>query len=105
VPQWVLKELIDRAGRDALVDPDADREHDTTRGTLISRFSFAIDVNEWGFRDLRAEYTRRMKAHPQITALAASPVWDEVASHELQDDAGEVPGSADEGAEEEVDPE
>lgn len=105
VPQWVLKELIDRAGRDALVDPDADREHDTTRGTLISRFSFAIDVNEWGFRDLRAEYTRRMKAHPQIVALGESPVWDEVASHELHDGARAEPGSAGEGGEEEEDQE
>ena len=84
VPQWVLKELLDRAGRDALVDPGADREHDTTRGTLISRFSFAIDVNEWGFRDLRQEYIARMRAHPQILALKASTGWDEVASHEQQ---------------------
>ena len=94
VPNWVLKELLDRGQRDAMVDPAADREHDTTRGTLISRFSFAIDVNEWGFRDLRAEYIERMRAHPQIVALGASPVWDEVASHEEEAQAEQVPGAA-----------
>jgi hypothetical protein len=94
VPGWVLKELIERAGRDAMVDTEADREHDTTRGTLISRFSFAIDVNEWGFRDLREEYTQRMKAHPDIVALGTSPVWDEIASHELEARGLDVPGEA-----------
>jgi hypothetical protein len=94
VPGWVLKELLDRAQRDALVDAEGAREHDTTRGTLISRFSFAIDVNEWGFRDLRAEYTERMKSHPLVLALSASPVWDSVASH---DEAGEDEGAAETG--------
>jgi len=93
VPKWVLKELLDRAQRDALVDAEGDREHDTTRGTLISRFSFAIDVNEWGFRDLRAEYTTRMKSHPAILALSASPVWDEVASHDEQEQDNAVPAA------------
>ncbi len=95
VPTWVLKELLDRGQRDAMVEPGADREHDTTRGTLISRFSFAIDVNEWGFRDLRAEYIERMRAHPAIVALSRSPVWDSVASHEEEAQAEQVPGSAD----------
>jgi len=105
VPQWVLKELVERAGRDALVDTDGDREHDTTRGTLISRFSFAIDVNEWGFRDLRQEYIARMRAHPQIVALGASPVWDEVASHEQRAQGEAVPGRPDEPDREEGDEE
>lgn len=98
VPGWVLKELLERASRDAMVDTEADREHDTTRGTLISRFSFAIDVNEWGFRDLREEYTARMKAHPDIVALGTSPVWDEIASHELQARGLDVPDEAGEAA-------
>jgi hypothetical protein len=101
VPTWVLKELLDRAQRDALVDPEAAREHDTTRGTLISRFSFAIDVNEWGFRDLRAEYTARMKSHPAILALEASPVWDSVASHDEQEHGDAVPEPGAGGAEDE----
>ena len=91
VPKWVLRELLERADRDALVEPGSDREHDTTRGTLISRFSFAIDVNEWGFRDLRDEYTRRMKSHPEVLALKASQVWDEIASHEMQEEGEAVP--------------
>ena len=94
VPKWVLRELLERAGRDAMVEAESDREHDTTRGTLISRFSFAIDVNEWGFRDLREEYTDRMKSHPEVLALEASGVWDEVASHEDQEEGEAVPKPA-----------
>ncbi len=97
VPRWVLKELLDRAQRDALVDPDGAREHDTTRGTLISRFSFAIDVNEWGFRDLRAEYTAQMKSHPAILALSASTVWDSVATHDEPETGGGPAGTGGEG--------
>jgi hypothetical protein len=99
VPKWVLRELLERASRDALVEAESDREHDTTRGTLISRFSFAIDVNEWGFRDLREEYTDRMKSHPEVLALEASGVWDEVASHEDQAEGEAVPKPAAEGGE------
>jgi len=91
VPRWVLRELLERASRDALVEPESDREHDTTRGTLISRFSFAIDVNEWGFRDLRAEYTERMKNHPEVLALEASEVWDSRANFDQQAEGEAVP--------------
>jgi hypothetical protein len=48
-----------------------------TRGTLISRFSFTIDVHEWGFRDTRAEETRLMEERPVIKEIARSDVWDE----------------------------
>jgi hypothetical protein len=48
-----------------------------TRGTLVSRFSFTIDVHEWGFRDLRAEVIRETERRPEIRALAGSDVWDE----------------------------
>lgn len=77
IPMRVVKELLERAERDALVPAARDREHDTTRGTLISRFSFAIDVNEWGFRDLREEYIAQMERHPDIQAIVASDVFDE----------------------------
>ena len=90
VPHRVLGELLERAERDARLAP-ADREHDTTRGTLISRFSFAIDVNEWGFHDLRSEYVRQMQSNPAVTALEASNVWDERASDERQDEESSVP--------------
>ncbi|HKP73923.1 MAG TPA: hypothetical protein VJT67_00210 [Longimicrobiaceae bacterium] len=91
VPMRVVKELLERAGRDALVPAAADREHDTTRGTLISRFSFAIDVNEWGFRDLREEYIRLMEQHPDVVAIGASDVFDERRSHEDQEQESAVP--------------
>jgi hypothetical protein len=82
IPVRVVKELLERAGRDAMIASAADREHDTTRGTLISRFSFAIDVNEWGFRDLREEYIRQMEHHPDVLAIEAATVWDERRSEE-----------------------
>ena len=48
-----------------------------TRGTLVSRFSFMIDVNEWQFRDLRAESVRETERQPIIQQIAQSDVWDE----------------------------
>lgn len=81
VPQWVLQELLGRAGESAQQRSAEGNDHDLTRGTLISRFSFAIDVNEWGFHDLRDEKIRAMKAHPEILKLEAADVWDERADH------------------------
>ena len=49
-----------------------------SNGTLLSRFSFAIDVNEWGFRDLRAEAIERVRRSPAIGEIMRSPVWDAV---------------------------
>ncbi len=74
VPRWIMCELLDRARRQLSEPPRAAR---VTRGTLISRFSFAIDVNEWGFNDIRAEAVRRMERRPIIRQLLASDVWDE----------------------------
>jgi len=74
VPTWVLSELLDRARRDL----DRPRTGDPiTRGTLISRFSFAIDVHEWGLRDLREEMIRSAERLPIVREIAASDVWDE----------------------------
>jgi hypothetical protein len=74
VPAWVMEQLIERAraeiGRD-------EEQADLTRGTLISRFSFAIDVREWGFSDPRGEMVRQARNHPMIREIAASDVWDE----------------------------
>ena len=89
VPGWVLEELLGRAERDRAVPAAGGQEHDQTRGTLISRFSFAIDVNEWGFRDLREEYTQRMERHPDVLALAESDVWHERASADDAEDEGD----------------
>jgi hypothetical protein len=74
VPTWVMEQLIEQAraeiGRD-------DEDADLTRGTLISRFSFAIDVREWGFHDPRGELIRQVRNLPAIRAIAESDVWDE----------------------------
>jgi len=82
VPRWVLRELLEKAEADSSQPAAGEEEHDNTRGTMISRFSFAIDVNEWGFRDLREEYIDRMKRHPAVLAIEESDVWDERASHD-----------------------
>ena len=74
VPAWVLTELLDRA-RAELARPRTGAR--VTRGPLISRFSFAIDVHEWDFRDLRAESVRTALDRPEVRALVASDVWDE----------------------------
>lgn len=73
-PAWVYEELLARAMADVR-RPRTGRR--MTRGTLLSRFSFTIDVREWGFADLRAETVRQMQQRPDILALTRSDVWDE----------------------------
>jgi hypothetical protein len=72
VPQWVRDELDARA-RDASNDA---APGEVCRGPLISRFSFAIDVNEWGFHDLRAEAIAQTCELPIIRRIRESDVWD-----------------------------
>ena len=74
VPAWVMEQLIEQARADIARDEE---ETDLTRGTLISRFSFAIDVREWGFADPRGESVRLARSHPDVRAIAESDVWDE----------------------------
>jgi hypothetical protein len=50
---------------------------DFTRGPLISRFSFTIDVREWGFGDPRSELVREARNKPEVRAIAEADVWDE----------------------------
>lgn len=78
VPSWVMRDLLDRAESRAEGETEGEPGEDRpTRGTLVSRFSFAIDVNEWGFRDLREEAIRVAEQLPVIRAIGASDVWDE----------------------------
>jgi hypothetical protein len=74
VPAWVPETLLERArvqiGRN-------EQDADFTRGPLISRFSFTIDVREWGFSSPRAEYIRKTRQLPEILAIASADVWDE----------------------------
>jgi hypothetical protein len=74
VPGWVAEQLIERARADIGRDEE---DADVTRGTLISRFSFAIDVREWGFVDPRSETVRKARNHPAIREIADSTVWDQ----------------------------
>jgi hypothetical protein len=74
VPAWVMEQLLDRARADA---GRGRSDEPITRGTLVSRFSFAIDVNEWGLRDLREEAIHSMERLSVIQELARSDVWDE----------------------------
>ena len=74
IPRWVPEHLLERAR--AQIDQNDD-DQDFTRGPLISRFSFAIDVSEWGFSSPRGEKIRIARQHPDIRAIAQSEVWDE----------------------------
>jgi hypothetical protein len=69
-----MEQLVERARADIARDEE---DADLTRGTLISRFSFAIDVREWGFEDPRGDMVRHARNHPVIREIAESTVWDE----------------------------
>ena len=89
VPDWVLANLLERARAETGHEVTSET---ATRGTLISRFSFAIDVNEWGFRDLRDAAIREMKASEEVRAIEAADVWDMVAADTTESEVpGEVP--------------
>jgi hypothetical protein len=72
VPAEVRSTLLGRA--QAAIDEAGDP--DVCQGTLISRFSFSIDVNEWGFRDLRKEATVASRELPVVKEIVNSDVWD-----------------------------
>lgn len=72
IPPWVREELYERAYED-MRRPG---ETDICRGTLVSRFSFAIDVNEWGFADPRERAIAEILQRPAIRRIRESRVWD-----------------------------
>ncbi len=74
IPSWVPETLLERAR--AQIGHNED-DIDLTRGPMISRFSFTIDVREWGFNSPRAESIRKTRQLPEIRAIAAANVWDE----------------------------
>src|SRR6185312_10077510 len=71
IPAWVLESLLEKARA-----PDAisGAELDFTRGPLISRFSFSIDVREWGFADPTLDLIRAAQQEPAIRAIIESDV-------------------------------
>ncbi len=72
IPDAVRTTLLERAREQAKegTDPDA-----AFRGTLVSRFSFAIDVNEWGFRDLRSQAIDAARSLPIVQEIRMADVW------------------------------
>jgi hypothetical protein len=74
IPASLVEDLLDRARRE-LTRPRTGEL--VTRGPLISRFSFSIDVNEWGMLDLRDRSIRATERRPIIRQLAAADVWEE----------------------------
>jgi hypothetical protein len=74
IPPEVMEALLARA-REDIGRPRSGEA--LTRGTLLSRFSFAIDVNEWGMRDLRDELIRATERLPVVREIAEADVWDE----------------------------
>ena len=74
IPAWVPERLLEQARAEVGRD---DGDLDFTRGPLISRFSFTIDIREWGFTSPRDELIRRARNLPVVKAIAAADVWDE----------------------------
>jgi hypothetical protein len=73
-PTWVMEQLLERARHEMRRERSGEA---VTRGTLISRFSFSIDVNEWRLRDVREERVRATSELPVIREIVRSDVWDE----------------------------
>jgi hypothetical protein len=74
IPDWVYEQLLARASNELTHGTE---DVDFTRGPFISRFSFTIDVREWGFTDPRAETVREARNKPVVRAIAEADVWDE----------------------------
>jgi hypothetical protein len=79
VPEEIRDGLLERAR----VEHEKVDDTAAFRGTLLSRFSFSIDVNEWGLRDLRTEAVAATRSLPVIAEIRTADVWDS-----LENDAG-----------------
>jgi hypothetical protein len=74
IPSWVPEQLLEKARAQVGRDEDG---AEFTRGPLISRFSFTIDVREWGFTSPRDALVDSARQLPEIRAIIESDVWDE----------------------------
>lgn len=72
VPRRVREELYAKAAEE--IDVVGDKG--ICCGTVISRFSYAIDVNEWGFRDPRKEMTVAARNMPIVQEIMNADVWE-----------------------------
>jgi hypothetical protein len=84
VPQWVMDQLLARVRAQ---ENELGSEIEFTRGPLISRFSFSIDVREWGFVDPSLDLIRAARQEPAIRAIVEAPVWDERAGERSEEPA------------------
>lgn len=50
VPQWVMRELLDRLHNELSSPPPTEQ---VCMGTVLSREQFLVDTHEWGYRDGR----------------------------------------------------
>ncbi len=79
IPDWVPEQLLQRAASQIGQD---EGEREFTRGPLISRFSFTIDVHEWGFTSPRGELVGKARQKPEIREIVDADVWDERAEEQ-----------------------
>lgn len=86
IPVWVYDQLLDRARNELRQDTEG---MEVTRGPFISRFSFTIDVREWGFADPRAESVRETRNKPEVRAITDADVWDERGEERASEDRRE----------------
>lgn len=94
IPSWVPERLLANAQREF---GKSDEEADFTRGPMISRFSFTIDVREWGFSDPRSELVKEVRNRPEVRAIVASDVWDERGEERVEpreDPGADAPAAA-----------
>ena len=72
VPRWV-RERLNKMAHDAIDDVG---DPNCCYGTLISRFSFTIDVREWGFQDPRKELVLAARCMPIVADIVGADVWE-----------------------------
>ena len=72
IPHWVRDTLTQRS-RDEMDDVG---DPNVCFGTMISRFSFTIDVHEWGFKDPRKQLVLKARQQQIVKDICASDVWE-----------------------------
>jgi hypothetical protein len=80
IPRW-LREQLNAQAHDAM---DEVGDPNVCLGTMISRFSYSIDVNEWGFQDPRKQLVIDARCMPVVQEILASDVWEH---HPVQEEA------------------
>jgi nucleotidyltransferase DUF2204 len=65
VPEWVMRELVQRLDRELAAPPSAQR---LCLGTLLSRYQYQVDLGRWGYRDGRIRPNGRL-TRQQAAAL------------------------------------